>query len=110
MKNLRNYEIVNKKVLFRADLNVPVLDKVITDSSRILAIKSSIKDLILNKNKIFIIAHFGRPKGEVLQKYSLKFILSPLREMLEIDKIHFLENPYHFQNAQHQNHIVHIHL
>ena len=54
MKNLRNYEIVNKKVLFRADLNVPVLDKVITDSSRILAIKSSIKDLILKKNKIFI--------------------------------------------------------
>ena len=92
MKNLRNYEIVNKKVLFRADLNVPVLDKVITDSSRILAIKSSIKDLILNKNKIFIIAHFGRPKGEVVQKYSLKFILSPLREMLGIDKIHFLEN------------------
>ena len=92
MKNLRNYEIVNKKVLFRADLNVPVLDKVITDSSRILAIKSSIKDLILNKNKIFIIAHFGRPKGEVLKKYSLKFILSPLREMLGIDKIHFLEN------------------
>ena len=92
MKNLRNYEIVNKKVLFRADLNVPVLDKVITDSSRILAIKSSIKDLILNKNKIFIIAHFGRPKGEVVKKYSLKFILSPLREMLGIDKIHFLEN------------------
>ena len=92
MKNLRNYEIVNKKVLFRADLNVPVLDKVITDSSRILAIKSSIKDLILNKNKIFIIAHFGRPKGEVLKQYSLKFILSPLREMLGIDKIHFLEN------------------
>ena len=92
MKSLKNYEIINKKVLFRADLNVPVLDKVITDSSRILAIKSSIKDLILNKNKIFIIAHFGRPKGEVLEKYSLKFILSSLREILEIKKIYFLEN------------------
>jgi len=92
MKNLRNYEIINKKVLFRADLNVPVLDEVITDSSRILAIKSSIKNLILNKNKIFIIAHFGRPKGEVSEKYSLKFILSSLREILGIEKIHFLEN------------------
>ena len=87
-----NYEIINKKVLFRADLNVPVLDEVITDSSRILAIKSSIKNLILNKNKIFIIAHFGRPKGEVSEKYSLKFILSSLREILGIEKIHFLEN------------------
>ena len=92
MKNLRNYEIINKKVLFRADLNVPVLDEVITDSSRILAIKSSIKNLILNKNKIFIIAHFGRPKGEVSEKYSLKFILSSLRKILGIEKIHFLEN------------------
>ena len=92
MKNLRNYEIINKKVLFRADLNVPVLDEVITDSSRILAIKSSIKNLILNKNKIFIIAHFRRPKGEVSEKYSLKFILSSLREILGIEKIHFLEN------------------
>ncbi len=92
MKNLSNYEIINKKVLFRADLNVPVIDGIITDTSRILAIKSSIKSLILNKNKIFIISHFGRPKGEFLEKYSLKFILSPLSEILEIDKIHFSEN------------------
>ena len=92
MKTLSNFEIINKKVLFRADLNVPVLDEVITDTSRIAAIKSSINNLISNKNKIFIIAHFGRPKGEVLKKYSLKFILSALREILEIKKIYFLEN------------------
>ena len=92
MKTLRNYEIVNKKVLFRADLNVPVLDGIITDTSRIVAIKSSINNLISNRNKIFIIAHFGRPKGEVLEKYSLKFILSSLKEILEIKKIYFLEN------------------
>ncbi len=94
MKNLSNYIIINKKVLFRADLNVPVVDGVITDTSRILAIKSSIKNLVSSENKIFIIAHFGRPKGEVLEKYSLKFILSSLREILEIKKIHFLENLY----------------
>lgn len=49
MKNLSNYEVIGKKVLFRADLNVPVLNGVITDSSRILAIKSSIETLIKNK-------------------------------------------------------------
>ena len=92
MKNLTNYKITNKKVLFRADLNVPVLDEVITDTSRIVAIKSSINKLISNKNKIFIIAHFGRPKGEVLEKYSLKFILSSMREILAIKKIYFLDN------------------
>ena len=46
-------------------------DEIITDNSRILAIKSSIQNLISKKNKIFIIAHFGRPKGKVLEKYSL---------------------------------------
>ena len=53
MKNLSNYKVIGKKVLFRADLNVPVLNGVITDYSRILAIKSSIETLIKNKNKIF---------------------------------------------------------
>ena len=47
MKNLSNYKIIDKKVLFRADLNVPVLDGIITDQSRILAIKSSIENLIV---------------------------------------------------------------
>ncbi len=92
MKNLSNYKIKNKKILFRADLNVPVVNKVITDTSRISAIKSSIKKLILNQNKIFILAHYGRPKGEVIKKYSLKFIIPSLIEVLEIKKIHFLEN------------------
>ena len=46
MKNLNNYKIENKKILFRADLNVPVVDGIITDTSRIEAIKSSIKKLI----------------------------------------------------------------
>ena len=76
MKNLNNYNIENKKILFRADLNVPVVDGVIKDTSRITAIKSSIKKLIANKNKIFLIAHFGRPKGEVISKYSIRFISS----------------------------------
>ncbi|MBD1147408.1 phosphoglycerate kinase [Pelagibacterales bacterium SAG-MED31] len=92
MKNLSNYKINHKKVLFRADLNVPVVDGKITDLSRILVIKSSIEKLIENKNKIFIIAHFGRPKGEVTKKYSLKFILSSLADILKVQKVHFLEN------------------
>ena len=91
MKNLENYKIENKKVLFRADLNVPLVKNVITDESRILAIKSSIKKLISNKNKIFIVSHFGRPQGRVEEKYSLKFILSSLKKIFELEKIYFLE-------------------
>lgn len=91
MKNLDNYKIENKRVLLRADLNVPVVDNIISDTSRISAVKSSIKKLILNKNKIFIISHFGRPKGKIVEKYSLNFIISSLKEILEIKNIHFLK-------------------
>jgi len=92
MKNLKNYKIENKKILFRADLNVPVIDGVVTDTSRIKAIKSSIEILISNKNKIFLMAHFGRPKGEIIDKYSLNFILPSLKETLNLDKVYFLDN------------------
>ena len=68
MKNLNNYAIENKRILFRADLNVPLVNGKITDTSRIVAIKSSIEKLIFNKNKIFIMAHFGRPNGKVVNE------------------------------------------
>ena len=90
MKNLANYKIKNKKILFRADLNVPLVNDIITDVSRIIAIKSSIKKLISNDNKIFIIAHFGRPKGQTIKKYSIKFILPTLKKIFSLDKVYFL--------------------
>ena len=92
MKNLKNFNIKNKKILFRADLNVPVVDGVITDTSRIQVIKSSIEILIANKNKIFLMAQFGRPKGKIIDKYSLNFILPSLKEILNLDKVYFLKN------------------
>ena len=92
MKSLSNFNIINKKVLFRADLNVPVVNNVITDKSRIIAIKKSIRKLLNQKNKIFILAHFRRPKGKNIRKYSLKFICSALEEVFELKKIHFLDN------------------
>ena len=79
MKSIENTVIKNKTILLRADLNVPVVDGKITDYSRIYSIIPSIKLLLKNKNKIFILAHFGRPNGEVNKKYSLKFLCKELK-------------------------------
>ena len=92
MKNLYNYKITKKKVLFRADLNVPILNDKIQDESRIIAIKQSVRKLIENQNKIFIVAHFGRPNGKINTDYSLKFICPILKKIFEVEKIHFLNN------------------
>ena len=92
MKNLNNYNISKKKVLFRADLNIPVIEGKITDNSRIEAIKPSIEKLLNQQNKIFILSHFGRPKGDDKYKYSLQFILSTLQNEFGISKIYFLKD------------------
>ena len=86
MKNLNDFKVENKKVLFRADLNVPLVDGVITDISRIEVLKSSIKKLLKGKNKIFLLSHFGRPQGKVVEKLSLNFIIPSLKEILAIEK------------------------
>ena len=91
MKNLDNYIINNKKVLFRADFNVPLVNGKISDDSRIVAVKESIQKLIKQKNKVFIVSHFGRPNGKINKKYSLKFICPTLKKVLKLNKLYFLE-------------------
>tara|TARA_Y100000590_G_C15663380_1_gene993541 strand:+ start:336 stop:1535 length:1200 start_codon:yes stop_codon:yes gene_type:complete len=92
MKNLNNFKIFNKKVLFRADLNLPMNNGKVSDFSRINQIKSSIKKLLKQKNKIFIITHFGRPKGKYNKKYSIKFLCNILEKELEVNKILFFNS------------------
>ena len=92
MKTLDNYKIKNKKIIFRADLNVPTLNGKITDYSRIESIIPSIKLLSENKNKILILAHFGRPRGKINKKYSIEFLCSELKKILNQSVIHFLDN------------------
>ena len=55
-------EIKDQKIILRLDLNVPIKDKVIKDNTRITLCLPFINRLI-EKNKIIIISHLGRPKG-----------------------------------------------
>ena len=92
MKNLDNYNVERKNILLRVDLNVPVIDEIITEKSRIQTIKKTIKILQQQKNKIFLISHFGRPKGKKDKKYSLKFLCSILEFEFQVNKVEFLDN------------------
>ncbi len=91
MKTINNYYIKKKNVLFRADLNVPVVNGFITEKSRIISIKPSILRLIKEKNKIFLLSHFGRPNGKYNKKFSLEFMCSILAKEFEVEKIHFIK-------------------
>ncbi len=91
MKTLENFEIINKNVIFRADLNVPVFNGKIIDYSRIDSISPSINKLLKNNNKIFVLAHYGRPKGVINNQLSIKFLIEELRKKLGVKKVHFMK-------------------
>ena len=60
-----------KKILLRLDLNVPLKDNKITDTTRIDKILPTLKYLIEKKSQIIIISHIGRPGGKINSKLSM---------------------------------------
>ncbi|MDA8706409.1 phosphoglycerate kinase [Candidatus Pelagibacter bacterium] len=72
----------NKRILLRLDLNVPLIDDKITDTTRIDKIIPTLKFLISQNTKIIIISHVGRPKGEVINELSLRPICKDLEMKL----------------------------
>jgi len=79
----QNLDIKGKKVLLRVDLNVPMKNGAITETSRIEKIIPTINLLIEKQAKIIIMSHIGRPKGKVVEGMSLKPISEKLSFLLK---------------------------
>ena len=84
MKSIKDLINLNqKKVLLRLDLNVPLENGKITDTTRIDKILPTINYLLKNDAKIIILSHVGRPKGKVVKELSLKPICKDLESKLK---------------------------
>ena len=85
MKNISDQGIIleGKRVLLRVDLNVPMKNGAITETSRIEKIIPTLKMLIEKKAKIIILSHIGRPKGKVVKGMSLEPISKKLSQYLK---------------------------
>ena len=66
MRLLEDQDLSNKNVVLRLDLNVPIQDKCVLDSTRIFSSVPTIKYLIDKNCKILITSHLGRPKEGML--------------------------------------------
>lgn len=84
-------DIHGKRVLVRVDLNVPVKDGKVTDVTRIERVMPTIQELTKKGAKVILMAHFGRPKGEVVQSMSLSPIASSVEEVLD-RHVHFADD------------------
>ena len=77
-----NLNVENKRIVVRVDLNVPLKDKKIQDSTRIEQVIPFLQDLVRRKAKIILISHLGRPKGMRNNALSLLPIYKYLKKKL----------------------------
>ncbi len=78
----QDLNVEGKRIIVRVDLNVPLKDKRIQDSTRIEQVLPFLKDLIKRKSKIILISHLGRPKGIKDSTLSLLPVYKYLKEKL----------------------------
>ena len=88
-RTLDDVNVSNKRVVIRLDLNVPIANGVVTDSTRIDRVVPTLKELIAKGAAVIILAHFDRPKGKVVPEMSLKPVAPALEKALG-QKVQFI--------------------
>ncbi|MEX5599824.1 phosphoglycerate kinase [Pseudophaeobacter sp. C1-32P7] len=80
---LDDMDLSGKRVLVRVDINVPIVDGVVTDSTRIRRIAPTVRDILAAGGKPILLAHFGRPGGERRENLSLNQLIPTLERAFE---------------------------
>ncbi|MCC6717069.1 MAG: phosphoglycerate kinase [Acetobacteraceae bacterium] len=81
-KTLDNLDVAGKRVLLRADLNVPVRDGKISDLTRIERLSPTIRELAGKGARVIVCSHFDRPKGKRVPEMSLAPMAAALGQVL----------------------------
>lgn len=85
MKSIQDLHLRAKRVLLRADFNVPMDDqKQITDDIRIRMVLPTIRHILQEKGRLIICSHMGRPKGKRVEEFSLAPVATHLETLLGV--------------------------
>ena len=87
IKTIREFELKDKVLFLRLDLNVPLENGKITDETRILASLPTIQYAIDQGAKIIMASHLGRPKSKGDKSHSLEPVAKRLSELLKKEVI-----------------------
>src|SRR5262245_32703281 len=82
LKTTEGLDVKGKRVLVRADLNVPVRDGEVTDATRLERLLPGLQDLARRGAKVVVISHFGRPKGAPDTEFSLRPVADKLSKLI----------------------------
>jgi phosphoglycerate kinase len=89
---LDDLDVTGKRVLVRADLNVPVRNGRVSDATRIERLKPTLVALVEKGARVIVMSHFGRPKGKIVPEMSLKPISKSLSDVLGGKAVAFAES------------------
>jgi phosphoglycerate kinase len=88
-RTLDDLDVKGRRVLVRADLNVPMKNGKVTDSTRIARVAPTLAELASKGAKVVVLSHFGRPDGKPVASMSLEPLLEPLSQALGSRKVVF---------------------
>jgi phosphoglycerate kinase len=91
-KTLDDLDVKGRRVLLRADLNVPMKDGRVTDTTRIDRLAPTVEELAQKGARIVLLSHFGRPKGQRVPELSLAPLAGPVSEALGGHSVAFGED------------------
>lgn len=85
IKTINDLDVDGKRVLVRADMNVPMRDGKVSDATRIERTIPTLRELSDMGAKVIVMCHFGRPKGERVAEMTLKPVADELARLLGKD-------------------------
>jgi len=92
LRSIQDADVTGKRVLLRADLNVPLANGKVGDATRIERLLPTLRGLAERGAKLVIVSHLGRPKGEPSPEFSLEPVAAALGKMLNPIPVAFAKN------------------
>lgn len=91
-RSVEDADVGGKRVLVRVDLNVPMLDGVVTDATRIERVLPTIRSLLERGASVIILCHFDRPRGKRVPEMSLKPVAGEMGRLMHGVRVKFLDD------------------